>query len=162
MSHLTSVAMSRYRNGTYRFNEAIVQLRTNPARRLFGSIRYSPQTFFDGFRKDYETSVGVRASSRLSAEVQYLRNDVHLPGGEFEVNLGTLRVDYTVSPRMTVRSLLQYNSSTNEMSTSIRFNWIYRPGSDLYVVYNDLRAALTADIPRDRQLVVKWTYLLTR
>ncbi|MCZ6491279.1 MAG: DUF5916 domain-containing protein [Acidobacteria bacterium] len=148
--------------GTYRFNEAVMMIRTSRARKLYGWIRYSPQTFFDGFRKDYETGVGVRASSRLSAEVQYRRNDVQLPFGDFEVNLGTLRIDYAFSPRMTVRSLIQYNSARNETSTSIRFNWIYRPGSDIYVVYNDLRASLTADVPRDRQLVLKWTYLLSR
>ena len=148
--------------GSYRFHETVMMLRTNPAKRLYGWIRYSPQTFFDGFRTDYETGIGVRANSRLATELQYRRNDVRLPAGNFEVNLGTLRVDYSVSPRMTVRSLLQYNSSTNDMSTSIRFNWRYRPGSDLYVVYNDLRTSLTADVPRDRQLVLKWTYLLSR
>ena len=76
-----------------------------------------------------------------------------------------LRLDYTFSPRMTVRSLTQYNSLTNEISNNIRFNFIYRPGSDIYVVYNDLsQAGLPADIfgSKDRQLVVKATYLLQR
>jgi hypothetical protein len=94
--------------------------------------------------------------------VQYKRNDVDLPVGEFEVNLGIARVDFAISPRMTVRSLVQYNSSAHETSTSVRFNWIYRPGSDIYLVYNDLRAALTATVPRDRQLVLKWNYLFSR
>lgn len=148
--------------GTYRFNELTMQLKTNPARRLYGWITYVPQTFYSGFRKDYDTGAGVRASSQLSAEVQYRRNDIRLPVGEFEVNLGTVRVDYAISPRMTLRTLAQYNSSTHETSTSVRFNWIYRPGSDIYIVYNDLRAALTANVPRDRQLVLKWNYLLSR
>lgn len=66
---------------------------------------------------------------------------------------------------MTIRSLTQYNTSTHEVSNNIRFNVIYRPGSDIYVVYNDLsQTGLPADIfgKKDRQLVVKATYLLQR
>ena len=92
-----------------------------------------------------------------------LRNDVELPWGAFVVNLGILRVDYTLSPRMTIRSLSQYNSSTRQFSTSIRYNFIYRPGSDLYIVYDGLQGNLPGrpDL-RNQQLVLKLTYLLSR
>ena len=66
---------------------------------------------------------------------------------------------------MTIRSLTQYNTSTHEVSNNIRFNLIHRPGSDLYVVYNDLRqTGLPADVfaPKDRQLVVKMNYLIQK
>ena len=39
---------------------------------------------------------------------------------------------------MTLRTLSQYNSTTHEISTSVRFNWIYRPGSDFYLVFNQI------------------------
>ncbi len=148
--------------GAYRFGEAVFQFNTNPAGRVYERFQYSPQTFYGGFRKDLDVAVGFRATSKLSTEAQYRRNDVRLKQGEFEVNLGTLRVDYAMSPRMTVRSLVQYNSSTSEFNTSVRFNYIYRPGSDLYVVYNDVRLPNQAEIPRDRQLLIKLSYLLAR
>ena len=110
-------------------------------------------------------AAGVRASSRFATEVQFNRNDVKMPWGNFLVNLSTLRVDYTFSPRMTVRSLTQFNDSTNEISNNIRFNFIYKPGSDIYIVYNDLsQTGLPADVfgKKDRQIVVKATYLLQR
>jgi hypothetical protein len=49
----------------------------------------------------------------------------------------------------------------------VRFNFIYKPGSDLYVVYNDLQQTAvplgaSALAPTDRQLVVKMTYMLAR
>ena len=64
-----------------------------------------------------------------------------------------------------MRSLTQYNSLTHEVTTSVRFNFIYRPGSDLYIVYNDLQqTGLPTDVfaPSDRQFVVKMNYLLAR
>ena len=93
------------------------------------------------------------------------RNDVKMPWGNFVSNLAILRVDYAVSPRATIRSLTQYNSLTHEVTNSVRFNFIYRPGSDLYVVYNDLQQTglpMSAFAPSDRQIVVKLNYLLAR
>ena len=81
------------------------------------------------------------------------------------MNLSTLRVDDTFSPRMTIRSLTQYNTSTHEITNNVRYNFIYRPGSDLYIAHNDLsQTGLPADIfgRKDRQIVVKMTYLLQR
>jgi hypothetical protein len=151
--------------GTYRMNEWMFTYNTSPGRRLYERFTVSPVEFYDGTRLSLSAAAGVRVSSRLSAEAQYNRNDVKMPWGNFLVNLSSLRVDYTFSPRMTVRSLTQYNTSTHELSNNVRFNFIYRPGSDIYIVYNDLsQTGLPADIfgRKDRQFVVKMTYLLQR
>ncbi len=149
--------------GSYNFSEWFFTLNSDPSRRLYERITYSPQTFFDGFRRNINATVGFRATHQLSTEVSLRRSDVDLPGGDFVVNLSSLQVDYSFSPRMTLRSLFQYDSSTRELSSSIRYNFIYRPGSDLYLVYNDLRSDMPgAELIRDRQLVVKLTYLLSR
>jgi Domain of unknown function (DUF5916)/Carbohydrate family 9 binding domain-like len=151
--------------GTYRFNELALTYNTSPARRLYETLTFKPQQFYGGDRYDVNAAAGFRASSQLSTELQYQRSDVNLPQGAFLVNLGILRVDYALSPRMTIRSLTQYNSSTHEVTNSVRFNLIYRPGSDLYVVYNDLQqTGLPAGVfaANDRQFVIKFNYLLTR
>jgi hypothetical protein len=151
--------------GSYQSNEWILTYNTSPGRRIYERLTVSPMEFYGGTRLQISAAAGVRASSRLAAEVQFNRNDVRMPWGDFLVNLTTMRVDYTFSPRMTIRSLTQYNSATHEISNNIRFNFIYRPGSDLYVVYNELaQTGLPADIfgQKDRQLVVKLNYLLQR
>ncbi|MEW6322739.1 MAG: DUF5916 domain-containing protein [Acidobacteriota bacterium] len=151
--------------GTYRMNEWIFTYNTSPGRRFYQRFTYSPVEFYGGTRHSASVAAGARATSRFSTELQYSRNDVEMPWGAFVVNLTTLRVDYTFSPRMTIRSLTQYNSATGEVSNNVRFNLIHRPGSDLYVVYNELRqTGLPTDVfaPRDRQLVVKLNYLIQR
>lgn len=149
--------------GAYRFGEWRFSFSSNPSRRLYHSVSYSPQTFFDGRRTDIDLRLGVRVTSQLATEGGYSRNDVDLPAGAFTVDIGSIRVDYALSPNMTLRALAQYNSSTHQWSTSVRFNFIYRPGSDLYIVYDEVRR----DVPglaefRDRQLILKFTYLLSR
>jgi hypothetical protein len=151
--------------GTYRMNEWMFTYNTSPGRRLYQRLTFSPFEFYGGTRKSVSWSGGVRATSRLASEVRFNRNDVEMPWGNFLVNLTTLRVDYTFSPRMTIRSLTQYNSATREVSNNIRYNLIHRPGSDLYVVYNELRqTGMPSDLfaQKDRQLVIKLNYLLQR
>ncbi|MFQ5790324.1 MAG: DUF5916 domain-containing protein [Acidobacteriota bacterium] len=148
--------------GTYRFGEWRFQFNTDQSRRIYERFTYSPQTFFGGRRKDIDAAVGIRVTDQFAAELQYRRNDVHLPGGGFVVNLAILRLDYALSPNATLRSLIQYNSSTAEVSTSVRFNYRYTPGSDLYIAYDELRDTALGTFVNNRQLVVKLNYLLSR
>ena len=157
--------------GTHRFGEWRFSFTSDPSRRLYGTVYYSPQTFFDGNRTDYNARAGLRLTSRLAAEGAFTRNDVRLPGGEFSADIASFRIDYALSPTMTLRALTQYNSLTDQWSTAARFNYIYRPGSDIYIVYDELRRDYGDVLPggvsqftpfRERQLIVKATYLLSR
>ena len=104
--------------------------------------------------------------------MRFNRSDVDLPSGAFIADLTSVTFDLALSPDVTLRTLSQYNSTTHEISTSIRFNWIYRPGSDIYIAYDELRLdtdplMLDPHIRRspwlrNRQLAIKMTYLLSR
>jgi hypothetical protein len=153
--------------GKYSFGEVSLMFNSNPARRVYYTLQYSPQQFYDGDRTDMSTRLGVRVSSRLATEAGISRNDVDLPAGAFKADVGSVRIDLAISPRMTLRTLTQYNSSTDQWSTSGRFNWTYRPGSDIYIVYDDVRRDIPGQPPglddfADKQLIIKFTYLLSR
>ena len=153
--------------GKYSFGELNVMFNSNPARRVYYTLQYSPQQFYDGDRTDMSTKLGVRVSSRLATEAGLSRNDVDLPAGAFKADVGSLRVDLALSPNMTLRTVTQYNSSTDQWSTSGRFNWSYRAGSDIYIVYDDVRREIPGQPPgltdfSDKQLIIKFTYLLSR
>ncbi len=104
-------------------------------------------------------------TSSIAAEARFTRSDIDLPDGAFIADLA-------LSPKVTLRTLSQYNSTTHEISTSVRFNWIYSPGSDIYIAYDELRLDTDplmlnphlrhAPWLRSRQLAIKMTYLLSR
>ncbi|MGC4085307.1 MAG: DUF5916 domain-containing protein [Vicinamibacterales bacterium] len=149
--------------GTYKYNEFVFTYNSNPARRIYEQFTYSPQTYYGGDRTDVSGTLGVRMNARASAEYSLQRNDVSGPWGAFVVNLSILRLDLALSPRQTIRSLSQYNSLTQQLSLSFRYNFIYKPGSDIYVTYDELQTdTLGRPIGRNRQLVVKTTYLMSR
>jgi len=151
--------------GKYNFGDWNFRYRSNPARRIFFGLGYAPRTFFNGDRTDISGSTGVRVTDQLAFEGRYSRNDVNLPAGDFVVDIGSLQVDLALSPYMSLRTRTQYNSSTESWTTSGRFRWTYQPGSDLYIVYDEVRTDPTllnefVD-SRDHRLLVKATYLLT-
>ena len=149
--------------GSYHFDEFVMMFNSNPGRRFYYRASFSPQTFYDGTRTDMNTTIGLRAASRTALEYQLTRNDVDLSTGSFVVNLSILRLDYALSPVQTIRTITQYNSLTQQLSVSLRYNFIYRPGSDLYVVYDELQGNTPGRAPiRNRQFVIKTTYLLSR
>ncbi len=149
--------------GDYSFAEWRFSFDSNPARRMYYGLMYSPQDFYGGTRDDVQLRLGARITDRFSSEAQYTRNSVELPGGSFDVDLAALRIDLALSPTMTLRSVTQYNSLSDQFGTSARFRWTYRPGSDLYVVYDEVRRdPETLFEYRDRRVILKATYLLTR
>ena len=151
--------------GEYRFNDFRAAYNSNPARRLYGAITYQPQGFFGGTRTDVSFTMGTRLTDQLSAEGQYARNDIDLPipDGAFVTSVARFRIDYAISPTVSLRTLTQYNSLTEQWSTAARFRYTYMPGSDLYVVYDEVRrdARGLTEI-QDRQLILKATYLFSR
>jgi hypothetical protein len=90
-------------------------------------------------------------------EPTYSFNSVTLDEGAFTTHLAGSRVTYSVTPLMFVSALIQYNSGIDAVSTNARFRWEYRPGSELFVVYNEERNTLTRSFPslNNRAFIVK-------
>ena len=80
-----------------------------------------------------------------------------LEQGKSVTHLAGSRVTYSMTPLMFVSALLQYNSGIGAVSTNARFRWEYRPGSELFVVYNDERNTFTRGFPsiNTRAFIVK-------
>ena len=108
------------------------------------------------------SAVRVNVGIRVSIEPTYSLNSVTLHNGGFTTTLAGLRVTYTVTPLVFVSVLVQYNSSTSAASTNARLRWEYRPGSELFVVYNDERDTAASLVPalRNRAVIVKVNRLL--
>ncbi len=141
---------------------------SNSSRRFFYGLSYAPQTFYDGDRTDYSVNAGFRITDQIATSASFSRNDVSLPNGDFTADIGSLQVDVAFTPDMSVRTLTQYNSLSEQWSNSVRFRYTYQPGSDLYIVYDEVRRDQPSRIDpflderfRDHQLLIKATYLIS-
>lgn len=67
------------------------------------------------------------------------------------------KLDITFSPKVYLTTFVQYNDQLNNTNLNIRFQWRYKPVSDLFIVYTDNYFANTREV-RNRALVLKMTY----
>ena len=84
----------------------------------------------------------LEVTSQISVEPILSANRVELPWGAFTSTVLSVRNTYTMTPRMFMSALVQYNSSTHSLSTNARLRWEYQPGSELFVVYTEGRSTL--------------------
>ncbi len=133
---------------------------TSPRRPWVVSLQTLAQQFYDGDLLSIVGSLSVTPNRHLSLTFGYTHNDVSVPSGAFTADVASLRISYAFSTRVFVNALLQYNSLDNTVSANVRFNFIHRPGSDLFVVFNEQRgSAAGLWDTTDRGAVVKLTYL---
>ena len=138
--------------GGYDFHTTRVDYTFGSQRRLAGRLGIEHGSFYGGTK----TTLAIGGSGRgsfgggrievtpqLSLEPGMSLNWVDLPQGAFTTTLVTTRATYTMTPLMFVSALVQYNSDTHGLSTNLRMRWEYRPGSELFIVYNEQRDTLT-------------------
>ncbi len=120
--------------------------------------------FYDGDWLNTMAAVTFRLSRFLRVSTSWEYADIELPAGAFSFDRFRQRIDVSFSPDIRLNVLAQYNGADELLGVNARFHWIYRPGSDLFVVYNESWAAETISRrePLGRQLIVKLNYLLQR
>ena len=149
--------------GGYGFTHAQASLTLPPSFRIRGTIRTDLGQFYNGTKRTVSYAGRIEVTKQFIVEPTVSLNWVNLPAGTFRTHLWQSRVSYTLSPRATLGTLLQFNQATHAFSTNTRLRWEYIPGSDLYVVYTEGR---TTAIPdrfaelQNRTFVVKLTKLL--
>ncbi len=145
--------------GGYDFTAGRIGYNLGQQRRISGSVLLEKGEFYDGTRTGLTFNRSrIFFSPRLSVEPTATLNWIDLPAGSFSSTLLGSRVTFTGTPRLFVSALVQYNSSTHIVSANARLRWEYRPGSELFVVYNDERNSdAGTGIPglQNRAIVVK-------
>ncbi len=147
--------------GGYGFQQVQGSYTFGPQRKVSGTATAVYGSFYDGMVGEVSWRSRVEFSPQFYAEPTVTWNRVDVPWGRGLSNLLSSRLTYTLTPRMFVSGLVQYQSRTDSVSTNARFRWEYRPGSELFVVYSDGRTTLSRAIPdlQNRSFVVKLTRL---
>ncbi|MEQ1728340.1 MAG: DUF5916 domain-containing protein [Vicinamibacterales bacterium] len=145
--------------GGYDFTVGRIGYSLGQQRRVSGSVLVEKGEFYDGTRTGLTFNRSrIFFSPRLSVEPTVTLNWIDLPAGSFSSRLVGSRVTFTATPKLFASALVQYNSSTHTVSANARLRWEYRPGSELFVVYNDERNSdAGTGIPglQNRAIVVK-------
>ena len=117
--------------------------------------------FFNGDRKNFDTTLRYRFGDRFTSEVISKYNDVKLDdGGEFITLLLRGRLTYALASNIYIQSLLQYNNQSDEWSMNLRFIWQQSAATGLYIVYNEAQDYDGIPITKStKSFVLKYSYL---
>ncbi len=126
--------------GGYNFSRLATSYSFGQQRPLSGSVTFATGTYWGGDGTSLSVTRGrFEVTPQFSVEPSTEINWINLPEGEFVAVLSRSRFSYSFNPRMFLSGLLQYNSSSNTLSTNFRLRWEYSPGSELFVVYTEDR-----------------------
>ena len=145
-------------SGGYTYQNLLAEYVLGRQHKLSGTVSFEQGSLYAGTKRTLGLRGGrIDFTSRFAIEPIFSLNWVSLPGGEFTSSVIAERATYTVTPRMFVSALTQYDSSSQTFTTNARFRWEYRPGSELFVVYSDGRDTGSDGFPPlvNRAFVVK-------
>ena len=150
--------------GGYSFQDVLTTYEFGRQRKMSGRVSYQHGSFFSGDKTTVDFGLGggsgrgrLEITPQFSFEPGMSINWVDLVEGQFTTTLVTTRTTYTFTPLMFFSGLIQYNSGNETVGANLRFRWEYRPGSELFVVYNEQRDTLTPRFPglENRAFIVK-------
>ena len=146
--------------GRYDHKEAQIVFNTNQGAPVSVELRSITGGFFGGDRFEFRPSISVRAGETLTTQLEWSRNEIQLPGGDFVANLGRARISYSFSTRVFVQALVQYNDLDDLWSSNVRFGLLSDANTGLFIVYNDIQG-LGRRIPigAGRTLTIKYSHL---
>ncbi|HWI17658.1 MAG TPA: DUF5916 domain-containing protein [Vicinamibacterales bacterium] len=159
--------------GPYSWRYATLSYSSDRTRRMYGTLGADVGGYYNGDRQSVRANLTLQAGKTLLFEPQYVHNRVTLAGRSlYTSNVLNFRVSHSFSPDFYLKGFVQYNSDRKTASFNFLWWYHYKPGSDLYVVYNqgwDTDLPLTSrDVldrsyrVRSRSLAVKLTYWLAR
>ncbi|HYN19765.1 MAG TPA: DUF5916 domain-containing protein [Thermoanaerobaculia bacterium] len=151
--------------GSYRFDHHFVGFQTDYTRPLGGAGRLAWGDYYDGHFLQAFYFVAYRPIPGLFTAATFQQTQVRLQAGRFNSDIMLGEISYAWSSRFSIRTWGQWARGAN-LRTKFDVNWEFRPGSKLYVVYQNIRSYVDFFDPRQplfgtpgRSLIAKTVFL---
>jgi len=152
--------------GDYKFTEYEIQLNT-PMTGIFNTrFEASTGSFYDGTRTSFSLSPTLNLSASLEMSLAYEYNKAVFSerNQELELHLARFRTLIMFDTKLSLATLIQYNSQNKTFLGNIRFRYNPQEGHDLFVVYNDdlnndrFRERPILPVSNQRSIQIKYSY----
>jgi hypothetical protein len=142
--------------GEYRNRQGSVGFKTARAGRVVATGSFGGGSYYDGRIMSAGFDLMVQPIPQLHLLTENGLDKVDLPGGSFDSLISRLSVSYYFSPALTTRVAAQYSSLREDFIFNFRLRWIYAPGSEVWLVYDEgHRFGLLEPSLHDRALIAK-------
>jgi hypothetical protein len=131
-------------------------------RKLFNFLLKSTYGgFYNGTNFNVSGQFNFRYQPYGNVSMLFDYNDVKLSAGYGQEKLFLVgpRVDFTLSDKVFLTTYFQYNNLLDNVNLNARFQWRYKPASDIFLVYTENYLSNNF-ASKNRALVFKLTYWL--
>lgn len=118
--------------------------------------------YADGSMTNFTGEVGYRFQPYVGITLNASYNELELPEqwGHTTFWLVGPRLDLTLTNKVFFTAFAQYNEQLDNLNLNTRFQWRFKPASDLFIVYTDNYIPSPFYV-QNRALVMKFTYWWT-
>ncbi|RKU19749.1 hypothetical protein C6503_07495 [Candidatus Poribacteria bacterium] len=120
----------------YNFTSFQMSMRTSSSRMIGARLQVEFGEFYSGTRRGFSIDATARPNAKLSIEPFIEFNRITLPDEEFDANAFGGRVSYSFSTTLFTKLFTQWSTDRDVFSANFLVNYIYRPGSDFYLVFD--------------------------
>ncbi|NBO48825.1 MAG: hydrolase [Chitinophagia bacterium] len=115
--------------------------------------------YFNGKRSFFSADLGYRVQPYFSLTMSTSYNNISLPAPWNDHTFWLIgpRIDVTFTNKLFFTTFIQYNNQQNNINLNTRFQWRYKPASDLFLVYTDNYFPAPFNV-KNRALVLKFNY----
>ncbi|MFC1562607.1 DUF5916 domain-containing protein [candidate division KSB1 bacterium] len=147
--------------GVYNAAYQNISFRSFRGRPLSGSISYRWGERLDGKSRSVSLSNTTKISNDLVMNLGYSYDNLDFKNGSLKANILSGRWTYCYSPELLAKYYVQWNDADHKIAMNFLIDYIYKPRSHIYLVYNENRDTLINSVKNinDRVLLLKFTYL---
>lgn len=120
--------------GDYESTRIAASLSSADRRPLRVELSANHGDLYGGTLRQVSATAIARFDSLMQVEASWSKYDLRTARGDFKTELGELRFDMNFSPDIGVRNLVQYDSTSRQVSAQSRLRWIFEPGRELFLL----------------------------
>jgi hypothetical protein len=140
--------------GTYKHAESQIVLMSNQSKAISVNMRSVIGGSFGGHRYINSSTLRLRGGDKFNANFTFEYNNYQLPAGNFTANILRTQLAYSFTPTIYLQGLVQHNSSDRLWAANLRFGWLQRANTGLFIVYNH---NFQDGNPLNQSFIIKYT-----
>ncbi len=148
--------------GHYRYNQYYGRYASDIRKNFSWVVGFSAGGFYNGNLVQYSASLNYKIQPWGNFSLRFESDRIQFPGpyGSNSLFLIAPMIEISFSNNIFWTTFIQYNTQENNLNINSRFQWRFKPLSDLYIVYTDNYFNDPFLKNRNRAIVFKLNYWL--
>lgn len=145
--------------GNYYYRNGLIKYNSDKRKKLNGAVTINYGGFYNGTKLTVKSEINYRQQPWGIFSITLEQNNIWLPDSFAATSITVLgpKIELSFTKSMFFTTFIQYNTQIENVNVNARFQWRFKPMSDLYIVYTENYNSYNIGI-KNRALVVKLVY----